>query len=92
MKTRTLITTVILLGITVLSYKQRTKQVDQIKASSSPVNKQVAGISSVQGNAITGLRLSTFDVEVIPPIGNKIAYDSVLNSWDLGLRTKGIVL
>jgi hypothetical protein len=92
MKPMKIITAVILLVITVLSCKQSTKQTDQNKASSSSVNTQAAGINSDQGNEIAGLRLSTFDVDVTPPIGNKIAYDSVLNSWDLGLRAKGIVL
>src|SRR5690606_1356931 len=39
-----------------------------------------------------GLRLSTFDVDATPPIGNPLTYDSTANSWDLGLRAKGIVL
>lgn len=38
------------------------------------------------------LRLSTFDVDVTPPIGDPLTYDSTANSWDLGLRAKGIVL
>ena len=39
-----------------------------------------------------GLRLSTFDVDATPPIGDPLTYDSTANSWDLGLRAKGIVL
>lgn len=39
-----------------------------------------------------GLRLSTFDVDATPPIGGPLTYDSTANSWDLGLRAKGIVL
>jgi pimeloyl-ACP methyl ester carboxylesterase len=38
------------------------------------------------------LRLSTFDVDATPPIGDPLTYDSTANSWDLGLRAKGIVL
>lgn len=39
-----------------------------------------------------GLYLSTFDVDATPPIGDPLTYDSTANSWDLGLRAKGIVL
>lgn len=39
-----------------------------------------------------GLRIATFDVDATPPIGSHLAYDPVTNSWDLGLRARGIVL
>ena len=39
-----------------------------------------------------GLRISTFDIDVTPPPGTWLAYDSTRNTWDLGLRAKGIVL
>jgi hypothetical protein len=39
-----------------------------------------------------GLRISTFDIDVTPPIGSHLAYDPEINKWDLGLRAKGIVL
>jgi hypothetical protein len=39
-----------------------------------------------------GLRISTFDIDVTPPIGSNLAYDTEINKWDLGLRAKGIVL
>ena len=48
-----------------------------------------------QANSIsipTGLRISTFDIDVTPPIGSHLAYDTEINKWDLGLRAKGIVL
>ncbi|HAV64671.1 MAG TPA: hypothetical protein DCY13_20180, partial [Verrucomicrobiales bacterium] len=38
------------------------------------------------------LRLATFDVDATPPIGSQMAYDAVTNTWDLGLRARGIVL
>jgi hypothetical protein len=38
------------------------------------------------------LRLSTFDVDATPPVGSFLAYDQMVNSWDLGLRAKGIVI
>ena len=38
------------------------------------------------------VRLSTFDVDVTPPIGSLMAYDPVTNKWDMGLRARGVVL
>src|SRR6187399_1035773 len=38
------------------------------------------------------LRLATFDVDATPPIGSRLAYDPVTNTWNLGLRARGIVL
>jgi hypothetical protein len=39
-----------------------------------------------------GLRVAVFDVDATPPVGSMLAYDPMINSWDLGLRAKGIVL
>jgi len=39
-----------------------------------------------------GLRISVFDIDVTPPVGSWLAYDSTKNTWDLGLRAKGIIL
>jgi hypothetical protein len=53
------------------------------------------GISALvngQNHQETGLRCSTFDVDATPPVGSRLAYDPMINSWDLGLRAKGIVL
>ena len=38
------------------------------------------------------LRVSTFDIDVTPPVGSVMAYDAVTNQWDMGLRARGIVL
>lgn len=38
------------------------------------------------------LRVATFDLDVTPPLGSRMAYDPVTNSWDLGLRARGLVL
>ncbi len=43
-------------------------------------------------SALTQLKIATFDVDATPPIGDPLTYDSTANSWDLGLRAKGIVL
>lgn len=42
--------------------------------------------------AADSLRVATFDIDVTPPIGSRLAYDPVTNHWDLGLRARGIVL
>src|SRR5687768_4903205 len=38
------------------------------------------------------LRVATFDIDATPPIGSMMAYDSVTNHWDMGLRARGLVL
>jgi len=38
------------------------------------------------------LKISTFDVDATPPVGSYLAYDLMVNAWDLGLRAKGIVI
>jgi hypothetical protein len=45
-----------------------------------------------EDTASSGLRLSTFDVDATPPVGSRLAYDPMVNTWDLGLRARGIVL
>jgi hypothetical protein len=44
------------------------------------------------GMSSSGLRISTFDVDATPPVGSLLAYDPVVNTWDLGLRARGIIL
>lgn len=47
-------------------------------------------------NGIAGktdtLRISTFDVDATPPVGSYLAYDKMVNSWDLSLRARGVVI
>jgi hypothetical protein len=38
------------------------------------------------------LYISVFDIDATPPIGSWLAYDLMVNRWDLGLRAKGIVI
>jgi len=40
----------------------------------------------------SAVRLATFDLDVTPPVGSRMAYDPVTNLWDLGLRARGVVL
>jgi len=44
------------------------------------------------GPLSTALRISTFDIDVTPPVGSHLAYDAEINKWDVGLRAKGVVL
>ncbi len=39
-----------------------------------------------------GLRLATFDIDVTPPVGAHMAYDPVIQTWDMSLRARGIIL
>src|SRR5690625_5189012 len=39
-----------------------------------------------------GLRISTFDIDVTPPVGYPLAYVVENKKWDLGLRAKGIII
>ncbi len=38
------------------------------------------------------LKVSVFDVDATPPVGSMLAYDKMINSWDLSLRARGVVL
>lgn len=42
--------------------------------------------------ASDGLCISVFDIDATPPIGSWLAYDPMVNRWDLSLRAKGIVI
>ncbi|OYP31072.1 hypothetical protein CGZ80_21680 [Rhodopirellula sp. MGV] len=44
------------------------------------------------GDESTGLRVSTFDLDVTPPVGSMMAYDVVSRQGELGLRCRGIVI
>jgi len=39
-----------------------------------------------------GLSVALFDIDVTPPLGSQLAYDPAVNTWDMGLRAKGLVL
>ena len=45
-----------------------------------------------QDNKKSGLTIATFDVDATPPVGSYMAYGRVINTWDMGLRARGIVL
>lgn len=43
-------------------------------------------------NSDTKVYLSVFDVDATPPVGSPLTYQEMLNSWDLQLRARGIVI
>ena len=49
-------------------------------------------INYLQKSNLPGLRLASFDIDVTPTAGYEMAFDTVINTWDLGLRAKGIIL
>lgn len=49
-------------------------------------------ISAQKNTSQDSLKISTFDVDATPPTGTWLTYDSLIGTWDLGLRAKGIVL
>lgn len=51
-----------------------------------------ASVPAAEGVQASELKLATFDLDVTPSKGHDLAYDPMLNSWDMGLRAKGIVL
>ena len=40
----------------------------------------------------SGLQIATFEVDATPPAGSVLAYNVMINKWDMGLSAKGIVL
>jgi len=49
-------------------------------------------ISFAQDPGTSVLQIATFDVDATPPVGSRMAYNTSINTWDLGLRAKGIVI
>lgn len=45
-----------------------------------------------QKEPVSGLSISVFDVDATPPVGSWLAYDKMVNVWELGLRARGIIL
>jgi len=53
-------------------------------------SKEVFGQAS--DHRPSGLQITTFDVDATPPVGSLLTYNPEINTWDLGLRAKGIIL
>jgi hypothetical protein len=51
-----------------------------------------AGAEAAAVQERTGLRAAVFDMDISPPVGSHLAYDPMINVWDLGLRARGVVL
>ncbi len=51
-----------------------------------------AGSAKLQDKPSGLLRLATFDIDATPPVGSILAYDTMTNVWDMGLRARGVVL
>lgn len=58
-------------------------------ADALPFENIYSHIDNKSGNSI---KLGVFDVDATPPVGSHLTYDPMINSSDLGLRAKGIVL
>jgi hypothetical protein len=56
------------------------------------IHAQEVNAGSSRDTITTSLSLATFDVDATPPPESVLAYDTMTNSWDLGLRARGIVL
>jgi hypothetical protein len=81
-----------ILALIVISCGQVTKPAADKKNSAAPEAGKKPGLDFPIPAVPPGLRISTFDVDATPPVGTQIAYDSVLNTWDLGQRAKGVVI
>ena len=57
-----------------------------------PLGAGAADSTAPPAATASGLRLATFDIDATPPIGSFMAFDPVINKWDLGLRARGVVL
>ena len=40
----------------------------------------------------SGVAISVFDIDATPPVGSLLAYDPMVNTWDLSLRARGVVI
>ncbi|MDR2139656.1 MAG: hypothetical protein LBP50_08915 [Tannerella sp.] len=48
--------------------------------------------ASVPAAEADPFRIAVFDMDATPPIGSQLTYGPMINSWDLSLRARGIVL
>jgi hypothetical protein len=47
---------------------------------------------TAETTAPSRLQISTFDIDATPPVGSYLAYDQMVNTWDMSLRARGIVI
>jgi hypothetical protein len=84
MKTNKLVVLLILIPLVISSCKQGVKP--------STENKPAERIQPSPDLKFTGLHVSTFDIDVTPPVGSQLTYNTMINSWDMSLRAKGIAI
>ena len=92
MKTNKIIVSVLFISLLILSCKPGVKKAAGTLTVSDQNSKSSADTNSPPAALPAGLRLTTFDIDATPPVGSHLAYGSVINTWDLGLRAKGIVI
>jgi hypothetical protein len=63
-----------------------------ITVSLTSFRLSVTGHESVQEKSSPILSIAVFDVDATPPVGSYMAYGRVINTWDMSLRARGIVL
>lgn len=78
------------IDLSVSTAKELTQPEDIIIAK--PAKKISPPPDLLKVNTVSGLNLSAFDIDVTPPIGSVMAYNPVVNTWDMGLRARGVVL
>jgi hypothetical protein len=69
------------------NYKKRTALFFCLLVFSSMPN-----IITAETTAPSSLQISTFDIDATPPVGSYLAYDQMVNTWDMSLRARGIVI
>ncbi|MEN8204172.1 MAG: hypothetical protein ABFS28_16355 [Bacteroidota bacterium] len=52
----------------------------------------VGKVNGTAQNNVADLQISSFDIDATPPVGSLLAYDTMVNRWDLGLRARGLVI
>ncbi len=57
-----------------------------------PLDNLYHQIDPGQTNVSGELKIGLFDVNATPPVGSQLTYDPMINTYDLSLRAKGIVL
>ena len=57
-----------------------------------PLDNLYHQIDPRQTNVSGELKIGLFDVNATPPVGSQLTYDPMINTYDLSLRAKGIIL
>jgi hypothetical protein len=60
--------------------------------SLAQIRISATGHGSVQEKQASTMSIGVFDLDATPPVGSYMAYGRVINTWDMSLRARGIVL